>query len=451
MKNFHYKHYALVLLTLVAVFNYLDRGLLALSMESIKSEFQLSDSQLGLMSGFAFALFYAVAGVPIARWADRGNRNYVITLTTALWSVMLVLCSLVGSYTQLLLVRVGVAVGESGCIPPAQSLISDYFNRAERPHALAIHSMSSPISTMVGFIGGGWILEQWGWRTAFVLIGVVGVLLALVVKFTLREPRLVQPFPINVSQPDIKEVVTTLWKGRAFRHLVMTYCLINYLWLGTGVWVPTFFMRIHGMNAAEMGLWLGFGLGVGGLLSTYLGGYLATRYAKQRESLQMKSVAVLLLLCGFACIPWWLTEKKIVALILMVVVFAGILPMLVAPLYSAIQNLVEERMRAVALALILMLANLIGLGLGSLAIGTVSDLLVPSFGQESLRYSLLLLTPGYFWCAFHAWKTAGKIEGDIEAVEKKSGLTQAATAEVKTTPTVVGDSPGDVTTVSPVS
>ena len=432
MPTSHYKHYALTLLTLVAVFNYLDRSVLSLALESIKTEFQLSDSQLGLMSGFAFALFYAVAGVPIARWADRGNRNHVITLTAALWSAMLVLCSFVGSFTQLLLVRVGVAVGESGCIPPAQSLISDYFDRAERPHALAIHSLSSPIATVIAFIGGGLLIEQWGWRTAFIVIGVGGVLLAVLVKFTLREPRLTQPAMEVSAQPSVKEVLAVMWRGRAFRHLVMAYCLVNYLWLGTGIWLPTFFIRSHGMTTAELGLWFGLGVGVGGLLFTYLGGYLATRYAANQEAIQMKGVACLLILCGFVCIPWWLTGNQTIALVLTLVVFAGILPMLNAPLYAAVQNLVEERMRAVALALILMLANLIGLGFGSLAIGVISDLLAPSYGQESLRYSLLLITPGYFWCAYHVWKMSHTIEDDIQTIERKASLRQQRTTAVET-------------------
>ena len=146
MPKMQYRYYMLVLLTIVAVFSYLDRGVFSLAMESIKHDFQLSDSQLGFMSGLAFALFYAVAGIPIARWADRGNRVNVVTLTTGLWSIMVVMLGFAGSYTHLLLVRVGVAVGESGCAPSAHSLISDYFDRAERPRALAIYWTFAPFA-----------------------------------------------------------------------------------------------------------------------------------------------------------------------------------------------------------------------------------------------------------------------------------------------------------------
>ena len=192
MNKTQYKNYLLILLTIVAAFNYVDRYVLSLMMEPIKQEFQLSDSQLGFLSGFAFALFYAVAGVPIARWADRGNRNIIVSITTGLWSVMLVLCGVVNNFTQLLLVRVGVAVGEAGCLPPAQSLIADYFDRSERPRAMAFYWLCSPLAIIIGYLGGGWLIEYVGWRFTFIVIGVPGILLALLVKFTLREPRLEQ-------------------------------------------------------------------------------------------------------------------------------------------------------------------------------------------------------------------------------------------------------------------
>ena len=157
MPNLQYKHYLLALLTVVATLNFLDRFVLSLLLEPIKQDLKLSDTQLGFLTGFAFALFYAVAGIPIARWADRGNRNTIIFVTTALWSAMVALCGLVGNFTQLLLVRVGVGVGESGALPPAQSLIADYFDRTERPHAMAIYWMCAPISMIIGYLGGaGW-------------------------------------------------------------------------------------------------------------------------------------------------------------------------------------------------------------------------------------------------------------------------------------------------------
>ena len=428
LNKIQYKHYLLGLLTVIAAFNYLDRGVLALAMQSIKQDFQLSDSQLGLMSGFTFALFYAIAGIPIARWADRGNRNHVVSSTTVLWSAMVSISGLVSSFTLLLLVRVGVAVGESGCVPPAQSLLSDYFGREKRPQAMAIYWMSTPLSAVLAYLGGGWLIEQFGWRTTFIVIGLPGIFLAILAKLTLREPRLTRKTKnvgITTKQSNsvsLKTILMILLRKRAFRHVVMVFCISLFFGAGIGVWIPTFFMRSHGMAAGELGTWLAFTWGFGGLLFTFLGGFLATRYAPNREGLQMKSIAVIVVLCTIFHIICYLSANKYQALIMVSIVVGGLIPMTSAPIYSAIQTLVEKDMRAIALAFIFMVANLIGLGLGPVAVGVISDLLAPSFGQESLRYTLLLFSPGYLWCALHSWKTANTIEEDIKSVELKESL-----------------------------
>ena len=434
MAKLHYKNYALVLLTAVAVTNLLDRGVLALSMESIKAEFQLSDGQLGLMSGFAFALFYAVAGVPIARWADRGNRNTVITVTAALWSAMLVLSGWVASFTQLLMVRVGVAVGEAGCFPPAQSLISDYFNRAERPRAMAVYWLCSPIATVLSYVGGGWLIDHLGWRNTFIVIGVSGGVLAFLVKLTLREPRteLNKSIVSEVQkQPPIKEVMALLWKSHAFKHLTIASCVITFFSVGIAVWIPAFFMRSHGMGATDLGIWIGLSTGVGGLIFTYLGGYLAARFAPCREGLQMKCIAFLTALCAVVHIFFCLSDNTTVSLLLMAVVMGGLLPVVIAPELAAIQSLLDTRVRAVALALFFMMTNLIGMGVGPMTVGLVSDLLAPTFGQESLRYALLLFAPGFLWGAFHFWTVSTTIEKEIRSNEAKADLLIAQEADQK--------------------
>ena len=419
MPSVQYKHYVLLLLTVVGVFNYLDRGVLALAMEPIKAEFELSDSQLGLMSGLAFAFFYAIAGVPIARWADRGHRKQVITLSAALCGGMLMLCSWAGSFAQLLIARVGVGVGESGCVPPAQSLISGYFNRSERPRAMAVYWLCGPISIIVSYLGGGWLIEQYGWRTTFMLIGIPGIILAIVVKFTLREPPLAQQNSKAVTQPPFKEVLSILCQGRALRYLVLAYCLSGFFLVGSAQWIPTFFIRSHGMEASQLGLWLGLGFGVGGLFFTYLGGHLATRYAPSKESVQMRWLAPLTVLCAGFYVLAFLTDNKILALVSVSIVGGGLVPMSSAPIYAAMQALVQDRMRAVALALIFMLSHLIGLGIGPLAVGFISDSLAQSYGQESLRYALILFSPGLLIGALLIWKAARTIEEDILIIESK--------------------------------
>jgi len=427
MPKLQYKHYMLGLLTVVAAFNFLDRYVLSLVLESIKQDLQLSDSQLGLLTGFAFALFYAVAGIPIARWADRGDRNTVVSVTTALWSTMVALCGLMGNFTQLLLVRVGVAVGEAGCLPPAQSLIADYFDRAERPRAMAIYWMCSPIAVIIGYLGGGWLAEYFGWRITFMIIGLPGILLAILVKLTLREPRLEQKTHSVITQPSFKVVLNTLWLQPTFRHIVLAFCVTFFFGTGISLWLPTFFIRSHGMETGELGAWLAFVWGVCAVFGTYLGGVLATHYAAGKEGLQMRTIALAHILYGILFVTVYLSSNKYNALALLAaltIIGAAVN----GPIFSAIQSLVNDRMRSVALALIFLFANLIGFGLGPLVAGVLSDLLAPKFGQESLRYALLMLSPGYLWAAFHYWRASHTIEDDIRKVEPVAGSMETTAA-----------------------
>ena len=416
MGSFQYKHYMLILLTVVATFNYVDRFVLSLVLEPIKQEFQLSDSQLGLMTGFAFASFYAIAGIPIARWADRGNRNTIVALTTGLWSAMVALSAMVGNFTQLLLVRVGVAIGEAGCLPPANSLIADYFDRAERPRAMAIYWLCGSLSVIIGYLGGGWLVANYGWRLTFIIIGVPGIFLALLVKLTLREPRVAQKIVTVKDQPSFKTVLTTVWQQPTLRNMVLAFTVSYFFTMGLAQWLPTFFMRSYDMDAAEVGAWFSLSWGAVGLVGTYLGGYLTQRYAACKESLQMRFCAVACAIAAFSYAVVFLSGSFNQAILFMSVpVFVG--GMMNGPVFSAIQSLVSDSMRSVTLALIFLCANFIGLGLGPVAVGALSDLLAAAWGQESLRYALLAFTPGFLWVSVFYWKAAKTIEPDIRGFE----------------------------------
>mgnify|MGYP003915889399 CR=1 FL=1 len=406
----------LLLLTAVLTSNLLERFVLSLAIEPIKQEFQLSDSQIGFLTGLAFALFYAVAGVPIARWSDRGNRNIIVSVTTGLWSAMVVISGFVGNYFQLLLVRVGIAVGESGCWPPAQSLIADCFSRAERPKAMAVYNMAGPMAVIIGYFGGGWLVEYFGWRTTFILLGIPGIFLAILVKLTLREPRLTLSKSQVVEQPSFKQVLSTLGRQRTFRCIVMAFCATYFFGYGIIQWMPTFFIRSHGMEIGEVGTWFALAWGLFGFLGTYLGGLFASRYAAGKEALQMRGCALVLIVCCLLYVMFYLASNKYQAIALMAVL-ALMFALINGPIFSSIQSLVNDRMRSTAIALIFLLANLIGSGLGPLAVGALSDLLAPIYGQESLRYASLLFAPGYMWVAFYYWKASKTIEADIRAVE----------------------------------
>ena len=353
---------------------------------------------------------------------------------------MVALLGLVGNFWQLLLVRVGIAVGEAGCIPPAQSLISDYFDRKERPQAQGVYSMSGPLAILIGFLAGGWLLEEYGWRSTFIIIGIPGLFLAVLVKFTLREPRLGgisgANNVTNNEMPDIKQmplrqVLTTLWQGRAFRHLVVANCIFVFFNQGLGAWTAAFFMRSHGMEAGVLGVWLGLSVGLGGLLFAFFGGMLATRYAPGRERLQMKSVAIINVLCSLFYVLCYWSDNKYLALIFLVIDVGVLKPLTFAPVFSVIQSLVVKRMRAVAFAFIVLLANLVGLGLGPVVVGMLSDFLAVGLGAQSLRYALLLLSPGYLWCAYHYWKVSETVEDDIRLTEEKADSMEKGGAVAK--------------------
>ena len=239
------RNYALVLLTIVYSFNFIDRQLLAILQESIKLELTLSDSQLGLLTGFAFAVFYVVAGLPIARWADRSNRRNIVALAVGIWSFMTALSGAVQNYSQLLLARIGVGVGEAGGSPPSHSIISDIFPAEKRASAIAFYSTGVNIGILFGFLLGGWLNEYFGWRIAFLVVGVPGILLAILVRFTLAEPirglaekRQVSDEPIAFSQ-----VVSLLWNRRSFRHLAFAGALNAFAGYSTSNWTASFMIR----------------------------------------------------------------------------------------------------------------------------------------------------------------------------------------------------------------
>jgi MFS family permease len=408
-----------MLLMGILAFNFVDRFALGLVLQDVKRDLQLTDTQLGLLSGIAFALFYSVLGVPIARWADRGNRVTIISLTTLLWSGAVALCGMAGSFMQLMLIRVAVAVGEAGTFAPALSLISDGFERAERPRAVAIHGLGGPLSAIVGYLFAGWLNARYGWRVMFMLLGLPGLVLACVAWFTLKEPRLDKAKKLAhdagetlSDQPTFTQVCVVLWSNVTFRRLLLCLAVLFFFAYGILQWQPTFFIRSYGLTTAQLGAWLAAIYGGGGLLGQYLGGELASRYAARQEQRQLRAVAITIVSCGVLSMGVYLSTNAYWAFALL-----GLLAIAQAtingPLYATLQSLVPERMRAVSIALVLLFAHLIGMGFGPLATGALSDLLRPWVGEESLRYALLILSPGYLVVGWLAWRASRSVAGDL--------------------------------------
>jgi MFS family permease len=402
-----YRWVALGLLFVAYVFNFIDRQIVSILQEPIKIDLGLSDAQLGLLSGFAFALFYATLGIPIARIADRTSRSKVIAFSLLLWSVMTAACGFARNFTTLLLLRIGVGVGEAGCSPPAHSLISDYFPANKRATALGIYSMGIYVGVMFGFLAGGWINEFFGWRRAFLAVGVPGALFSVVVFLFLREPprgmadgKAAQAAAAAGETPALVDVFKLLWSRRSFRHLAFGGALHAFVSYGAGGWLPPFFMRVHGMSSGEVGTYLGLMSGLLGGLGVFLGGWVADRLGAYDKRWYAWVCVISLVIHAPFAIAAYLADNPYMTLALLIV------PSVLGPVYNApnfamTQGLVPLRMRAAAAAVLLFVLNLIGMGIGPFFVGWLSDTLQPALGVDSLRYALLATIVFNLWSAAH--------------------------------------------------
>ena len=425
MPRARHKYYLLGLLAIILACNYTDRVVLSVVLEHIKADLRLSDTQLGVLSGIAFALFYSVMGLPIARWADRGNRVTIIGVTAALWSLAAAACGSARSFVQLMLIRIVVGVGEAGCIPPAHSLIADVFSRSERPRAVALYAQGGTLAMVVGYLAAGWLDEVVGWRATFVLVGLPGLLFAIVAWLTLQEPRggkrdrdrggsLPQGAAAysGGSMASLREVCIVLWRNATFRHIASCFSISYFFGYGILQWQPTFFIRTHALTTGEVGTWLALSYGIVGGLGTYLGGEWASRYSAGDERRQLNVCAVSCAICAVLTAGSFLVAGARLAMGLLALAnLAGYMSM--GPMLATIQTLIAPRMRAMSIALLYLFANLFGMGLGPLAAGALSDTLRPWLGGESLRYALVLLCPGYIWAGWHLWRAGRTVDRDL--------------------------------------
>ncbi|MEH6592348.1 MAG: MFS transporter [Halioglobus sp.] len=411
------RYYALGLLTVVYCFNFVDRQLLAILQESIKLDLGLSDSQLGLLTGFAFAVFYVTAGIPIAGWADRSNRRNIVALSLLIWSGMTAMSGAVQNYTQLLLARIGVGVGEAGGSPPSHSIISDIFPVQYRASALSFYSTGVNIGILFGFLLGGWLNEFFGWRVAFVVVGGPGIILAILVRKTLHEPirGLVDNRQVSEEAPPFRAVLALLWSRRSFRHIALAAGLNAFVSYASINWNASFFIRSHGMSTGELGTWLALILGAGGAVGTLGGGLIADRLAVKDKRWYVWLSA----LAGLIALPFtvaiYLVESPYAAL--MCAAVPGVLS--TAYLGNAIattHGLVGLRMRAMSSAILFLILNIVGLGLGPFSVGVLSDYLASGYGVESLRYALLfILPPISAWSVCHFYLASRSLRSDLLA------------------------------------
>ena len=402
------------MLTVVYTFNFIDRQILVILQEPIKADLGLSDAQLGLLTGFSFALVYVTAGIPIAWLADRANRRNIVAASLAFWSLMTALSGLVQNYGQLLAARLGVGVGEAGGSPPSHSMISDYFPPSSRGTALSFYSMGIYIGVLFGFAAGGWIAENFGWRNAFFVIGIPGILYALVVLWVVKEPKRGQYDLAGVpAQSSLSETLAGLKRRPTFWYLSVGCAFTAFISYGNGNFMPSFLMRNHGMSLAEVGAILGLISGLSGATGTFLGGFLADRLATR----DMRWYVWIPILGGLSSmIPAYYTLfGENTTLIVAAMIPSQILSALyLGPCIATCHNLVSPGMRAMASAILYFVLNLIGLGLGPLTVGILSDLFAEPFGENNLRYAMATaLTIGFLGIYF-LWKGSRSLNRDLE-------------------------------------
>jgi MFS family permease len=385
--------YVLAVLAATYAVNFLDRQVVNILAESIKRDLQISDTQLGLLTGTAFGLFYSLLGLPIARLADRYSRVRIITIALALWSALTAACGIAQNYVQLFLMRLGVGVGEAGGTPPAQSLIADYFPQEQRTFAMAVFALGLPFGSFCGFLLGGIVDAGWGWRTAFVIAGVPGVFLAVLVALTLKEPPRGMSYPGAAALRDrlepapLRVSLAEIFARRSFIRLVLGGTCGIFIVYVTNAWLPSFLIRLHGLDSASVGGWIAFCVGVGGLIGSLGGGWLATRLKRRFARAEVWMIATSTALTAPALLWTLFASSTQFALAGMFVLYA-LSYVWIGPTSALIQRVTPIRSRTLAAALQLSIANVIAMLFGPPSIGYLSDRLQSVFAVESLRYAL---------------------------------------------------------------
>ncbi len=393
----------LSLLLLAYTLSMCDRMILSILFPDIKAEFGLSDTQLGLLGGLSFALFYATMGLPIAKLSDQYSRKWIIIASLVIFSLMTALSGLAGGFISLLVFRIAVGVGEAGVNPASHSIISDYFPPQRRAFAMATLMLGASLGMMLGFVGGGFIAEAYSWRITLVSVGLPGVLLAVFMAVLLREPvrGTYDPEPLE-KPPAILTTAVTLWTSAAMRHLFAGAIVTGMIGYGLTQWLPAFFVRTHGLSQSETGMLMAGVFGILGALGALAAGKWFDRLSARGFQHGMRMLA----LVPFVTMPFFVfgllaEDLKTAVLLFIIPGFAA--NYVIGPTIAMIQTLSPPHMRAVASALKMLCLNLIGMGLGPLLVGVLSDLLTPHYGDDALRLSLAYFTLVGLWGSLHFW------------------------------------------------
>ncbi len=421
-----YRYFVLGVLLLAYVFAFIDRQLMSILLEPIKAEFGASDTAMGFLTGLAFALFYATLGVPVARLADNWSRRNVLAISMVVWSAATALCGLAASFWQLALYRVGVGIGEAGGTPPSHSLIASYFPADERATAMGIYGTGSQIGILIGLFGGAVIAAEMGWRWAFILFGVPGVLIGALVAVLVKEPPRLAPPKRSKLSADIAR----LWRIPSFATIAFATSLTSIAGFGMGTWFPSFLLRVHGLSLTEAGLLLGLAGTTGALIGAVSGGVLCDRLIKKDLAWQLKLPAAgaglsAIFLGIFLVYPEghnvMVGELRVPVASAFQFLGAVVSALWIGPAFSAVQTLTPVHLRSQASALLLLLLNLIGFGIGPVLVGFLSDQLTPLFGAQAIRYAMLITLVTVVFGSYLFWRGGAQYRGAFRSHESTRG------------------------------
>ena len=407
---------AMFVILLVQIINYADRFVFSVLIVPIKAEFELSDTMIGMLTGPAFALLYATLGIPVARLADVGNRRTIIAVSLGVWSAMTVLCGMASNLTQLFLFRMGVGIGEAGATPPSHSLIGSYYPPEKRSFALAFFSLGASFGSLLSLYGGGYLAYTYGWRETLIILGAPGVALAFLSMWLLVEPRPSQKLPpVGEIIKDGIKLAQKLFKKSSYRHTSIGFTLFAFIYFGSGMWDVAFFTRSYDMSVKDVGGPLGWSLVVSGVFGVLFGGWVGTLLAKRNIEWMTRFAAFTVLAAFPFAIAKYMVDDFWVA-----IVCGALANMCVsgfsAPFYASVHAITSEKDRALAIAILLFILNLVGMAAGPVLTGGLSDFLADYVGEESLRYSLLtvvvLIIP---WTALHLYIVSKHVLKDMSA------------------------------------
>jgi|TARA_R100000049_G_C1957802_1_gene122024 predicted MFS family arabinose efflux permease len=406
----------LFVLFLTGTSNYADRHIVGVLLEPIKAEFGVSDTMLGLLTGIAFALFYVIVGLPVAWLADRGNRQKIIVWSLAVWSIMTLFCGMAQSFLQLALARIGVGAGEAGAVPPAQSLIADYFPPEQRAGALGFYMTSATAGYFVGMVLGGWIAQTYGWREAFIVVGLPGLLLALITRFTLKEPRAIARFSVaREALEDARTSITKLLAKPSYRNIVYALILYYLMAYGALVFTISLLIRVHELSIAEAGGLFGAIMAIGSVIGNVGGGMLIDRLAKRDMKLVARFPGALFLLALPVYVCAFMLDH-IIGVVILLFIGAIVLAVALLAIFAAMHTVCGSKRRAMAVALAFFFANLFGLGAGPVMAGALSDYMGVIYGvADGLRYALIIMCIFFVPAGIFMNRASRQITNDAEA------------------------------------